>query len=182
VEIDVKNRINKARSAFGIFLKVYLSNQINLPTNIKIFNSNIKSVLTYAFETWKVKVAITNQLQTYINKCLRYILRVRWPEKISNTEIYKITNQMPVCTEIKRRKWRWIRHTLRKPDEIIAKQCFKWNAQGRRRAGRPRNTWRRTVIKKAAAQNNRIVSFSELIPIAKDRTKWKRFVDALCPI
>jgi hypothetical protein len=125
-----------------------------------------------------VTVAITNQLQTYINKCLRYILRVRWPEKNSNTEFYQRTNQIPVCTEIKRRKWRWIGHTLRKPDENIAKQCFEWNPEGRRKAGRPRNTWKRTVIKEAAVQNIRIVSFSELKPIAKDRTRWKRFVDA----
>jgi hypothetical protein len=95
-EIDVKNRINKARSAFGMLSKVWLSNQINLHTKIKIFNSKVKSVLLYACETWKVTVAITNQFQTYINKCLRYILRVRWPEKISNTELYQSTNHIPV--------------------------------------------------------------------------------------
>jgi hypothetical protein len=147
-----------------------------------IFNSNVKSILLYACETWKVTVAITNQLQTYINKCLRYFLRVRWPVKISNAELCQRTNQIPVYAEIKRRKWRWNGQTLRKPDENIPKQYFEWNPQDRRKAGRPRNTWRRTVIKEAAVQNNRIVFFSELKPIAKDRSRWKRFVDALCPI
>jgi hypothetical protein len=116
-----------------------------------------------------------------IHKQMRYILRVRWPEKISNTWIYQRANQIPVSTEIKRRKWRWIGHTLLKPDENIVKQCIEWNPQGRRETARPRNTWR-TVVKEAAVQNNRIVSFSELKPIAKDRTGQKRFVDALCPI
>ncbi|XP_055384586.1 uncharacterized protein LOC129614181 [Condylostylus longicornis] len=49
--------------------------------------------------------------------------------------------------QIKRRKWRWIGHTLRRPSEAIARQALEWNPQGKRRVGRPRTTWRRTVEK-----------------------------------
>jgi hypothetical protein len=96
-EIDVKNRINKARSAFGMVSKDWLSNQINLHTNIKIFNSNVKSVLLHACKTWKVTIAITNQLQAYINKCLHFESSMArkneqhraLPENKSNTSLHQ---------------------------------------------------------------------------------------------
>jgi hypothetical protein len=46
---------------------------------------------------------------------------------------------------MKKRKWRWIGHTLRKPGGAIAKDILGWNPQGARRRGRPRKTWRRTI-------------------------------------
>ena len=57
-----------------------------------------------------------------------------WPNTISNVELWQKTNQLPVAEE--KSRWRWIGHTLRKP--IL---CTK----GKRKRGRPRNTWRREL-------------------------------------
>jgi hypothetical protein len=38
---------------------------------------------------------------------------------MSNEELWHKTSQEPIAVEIKRRKWRWIGHTLRKPDGAI---------------------------------------------------------------
>jgi hypothetical protein len=43
----------------------------------------------------------------------------------------------------KKRKFIWIGHTLRKEDGEIPKAALFWNPQGRRKRGRPRNSWRR---------------------------------------
>ena len=47
----------------------------------------------------------------------------------------------------RKRKWRWIGHTLRKPLETITRQAITWNPPGKRRRGRPRNTWQRDTEK-----------------------------------
>jgi hypothetical protein len=47
---------------------------------------------------------------------------------------------------LKRRKWRWIGHTLRKPKYNITRQALQWNPRGKCERGRPRNTWRRHLI------------------------------------
>jgi hypothetical protein len=44
------------------------------------------------------------------------------------------------------RKWKWIGHTLRKDQNNITRQGLDWNPQGKRRMGRPRVTWKRTVL------------------------------------
>jgi hypothetical protein len=51
---------------------------------MKIFSSNVKSVLLYGCETWKVTKKIINSLQAFINKCLRRILRIFWPTVVTN--------------------------------------------------------------------------------------------------
>ena len=43
----------------------------------------------------------------------------------------KMTKQLPIENEIKKRKWRWIGHTLRKPPEAITRQAITWNTPGK---------------------------------------------------
>ena len=61
----------------------------------------------------------------FINKCLRRILNIHWPDRITNKELWKKTNEEPVLDQLGRRKWNWIGHTLRKSDDSIAKnKCY----------------------------------------------------------
>jgi hypothetical protein len=50
---------------------------------------------------------------------------------------------------------------------------YPWNPQGSRKKGRPKNSWRRSVIKEAGR------SWNELRFLAADRQKWKELVDNL---
>ncbi|KAK3778822.1 hypothetical protein RRG08_013088 [Elysia crispata] len=86
-----------------------------------------------------------NRLQTFINGCLRTILKIKWPEKISNQELWQQTRQILVEQEILRRRWGWVGHTLRKPGCSTTRRALTWNPQGKRKRGRPRNTWRREL-------------------------------------
>jgi hypothetical protein len=76
--------------------------------------------------------------------------------------------------EIRKRKFRWIGHTLRKEDGEIPKAAPFWNPQGSRKRGRPRNSWRRSVNKEAGR------TWNELRFLAADRQKWKGLIDNLC--
>ena len=63
--------------------------------------------------------------------------------RVPNTTLWKTTKQLPIENEIKKRKWRWIGHTLRKPPETVTRQAITWNPPGKRRRGRTRNSWQR---------------------------------------
>ena len=76
---------------------------------------------------------LSNKLQSFVNKCLRKILKIQWPEKISNKELRSRTRQEHIPTEIAGRKWVWIGHVLRKPGTNTTKQALKWNLQGKRK-------------------------------------------------
>ena len=111
---DIAARRKKAQQAFAMLTPVWRSKDLRTATKIRIFNTNVKAVLLYGSETWRVTTASTKQVQTFINKCLRRILRVYWPEVISNKDLWIRTGQEPIVTTIKRRCWKWIGHTLRK--------------------------------------------------------------------
>jgi hypothetical protein len=94
-----------------------------------------------------VRTTKTNikKVQTFINFCLNRTLKIRWPVNISNTDLWEGTNQVPAEEKIRRRRWRWIGHTQRKPPTNITRQALTWNPQGKRKRGRPKNFWRRDL-------------------------------------
>ena len=89
----------------------------------------------------------------------------------------KMTKQLPIENEIKKRKWRWIGHTLRKPPNTITRQAITWNLPGKRRRGRPRNTWQRDTEKETKEMG---YTRREIEKMATDRKRWRSLVNGLC--
>lgn len=50
---DVKATVDKARAAFLHLKSIWRSKELTTATKVRIFNSNIKSVLLYGSETWR---------------------------------------------------------------------------------------------------------------------------------
>ena len=118
-EAEIKTMINKARGAFAALKNIWKTKTISKKTKIRIFKSNVLSVLLYAAESWKVTKGICHMLEVFQNKCLRRILHVFWPNKITNAELHERTGMLPISLEVKKRRWRWIGHVNRMPPTSI---------------------------------------------------------------
>ena len=177
-EADIRARISKARNAFNLLGKFWKDRTISIRTKCRLFNSNIKPVLLYGCETWKFTKMLLYKLQTFVNTCLRKILRIRWPDKIRNEELWERTGQKMISEEVGRRKWRWLGHTLRKPPGNITRQSLTWNPQGHRKRGRPRTTWRRCLDEEMKRGG---YSWNTLQKLAQDRDSWRAVVSGLYP-
>ena len=105
----------------------------------------MKSVLLYGCETWKVNDSDNRKLDTFQFKCLRRIMKIRWPYVVSNDEILKRTGIKNISTEVQEKRWRWIGHVLRMKGSHHCMTAMTWAPEGKRKVGRPRTTWRRTV-------------------------------------
>ena len=112
--------------------------QLAIYVNFNVCNQVLKTVTS----------DIRCKIQTFVDRCLRYILRIWWLNVISNKDLWRVTGQEDINLDIRKRKLRWIGHTLRKEDGEIPKAALLWNTQGSRKRGRPKNSWRRSVIKK----------------------------------
>lgn len=173
---DIQTRITKAQHAFNALNKIWQTNEISETTKIKIFNSCIKSILLYGAETWKQDENTTKKLQTFVNKSLRKILKIYWPNKITNTELWERTKQTNVSTTVKEKKWKWIGHTLRKDQSSIARQALEYQPEGKRKRGRPDNSWKRTTTR----EHEKIgLRWGEVKKRAKDRREWRELVHNL---
>jgi len=176
-DLDVQSRIRKARQAFVSLNNIWNSTQLTRNLKIRFFKTNCLSVLLYGCETWKMTLKIEQQTQVFVNRCLRRILRIRWPETISNAELWRTTKVEEIKPLIKHRKWNWIGHALRRPVDDIARSALDWNPQGTRKRGRPKQTWKRTVIDEARAVKR---EWPEVKALANNRVRWRLFVNALC--
>jgi hypothetical protein len=134
-----------------------------LVPNRNVFNVYVKSVLLYGCQTWLVTCEIQRKLQSFVNRCLRYIMKIWWSRVICNEKLWEMTGQININKEIRKRKFGWIGHTLRKDDSEPCKAALQWNPQG------TRNSWRRTTLNESGKH-----SWSDLRFIAR------RFLDNIC--
>jgi hypothetical protein len=170
----VETRIQEGRGAFTRLRKIWLAHYINKDTKIKTFNVYVKSVLLYGCQTWLVTCEIQRKLQSFVNRCLQYVMKMRCPGVISNERLWEMTGQININKETRNHKFGWIGHTLCKVDSEPCKVALQWNPQGTRGRGRPRNLWRRTTLNECGKR-----SWSDLRFITRSREGW-RFVDNLC--
>ena len=174
---DIKRRVGLARHAFAQLKAVWRSGSVSAKTKLRLFNSNVKSVLLYGSETWRVTETATAKVQTFINRCLRQIMHIQWFDKIENHQLWLMCNQKEIGCQILERKWRWIGHTLRRGNRNRARQALEWNPQGKRRRGRPKQTWRRSISDEAKGAGK---TWNEIKRLAGDREGWRAWTETLC--
>ena len=175
---DIRARLGKAQSVFVRLQSIWKSKQYSLKTKIRLYSSNVKSVLLYGAECWRVTVSDMKRIDAFHNRCLRKICRIFWPERISNEELHRVTKSNSIVLEIKSRRFRWLGHVFRMAQDRIPKVALGWTPAGKRKKGRPKTTWRRTVAAELKEMN---ITWGEAQHAAQDRSRWRQIVKALCP-
>ncbi|VDP67546.1 unnamed protein product [Schistosoma curassoni] len=179
-DADVKAWIGRATAAYLQLKNIWNSKQLSTNAKVRIFNTNVKTVLLYRAETWRTTKAIIQKIQVFINSCLRKILRIHWPKTISNNLLWERTNQILAEEEMRKKCWKWIGHTLRKSPTCVTSQAFTRNPQCQMRRGIPNNTLIREMetdmrkINKIWIERERKAEW--------DRVCWRMLVGALCSI
>ena len=161
---DIKSRLNKARNTFRMMNNVWKSTKYSINTKLKLYQSCVLSTLLYSSECWRMTEKDLSKISAFHTRILRIIIRIFWPNTISNQQLLARTNQESIETIITRRRWRWIGHIMRKEQDDITKTALHWTPEGKRKRGRPKETWRRTVEKELNAMKQtwaRILKDSE---------------------
>jgi hypothetical protein len=57
--------------------------------------------------------------------------------------LWEKTGEKPIELQIKKRKWKWIGHTIRKDQNAVERIVLDWNPQGTWKRGRPKKTRKR---------------------------------------
>jgi hypothetical protein len=91
--------------------------------------------------------------------------------------LWEKTGEKPIELRIKKRKWKWIRRTIRKDQNAVERTVLDWKPQGTRKRGRPKKTWKRSVVEEAQREGR---AWREVKWLAADRSRWRSFVKALC--
>lgn len=139
-------------------------------TKTRIFNSNVKSILLYGSDTWRLTDASTKSLQVFRNSCLRNI--------IGKKKIWKRTRQEPIQRTITTRRWKLIGNTLRKTNTNVTRQALDLTLKGYRDPPLPLPPPKKKHKHLLFTENWK--TWEEAKKIAKKR--WKATLVALYPL
>ena len=175
-EREANSRVTNANQSFAMLKNIWKSKQVGTNTTLRIFNSNVLSVLLYGAECWKLTTRIAHKIHTFQNKCLRKILRIFWPRRISNEELHQRTKAKSLTQTVKKDRWRWQRHVCRMPQDALPRIALCWTPDGKRKRGCPKETWQRTMEKEMKACR---LTWETITRQAANRQQWHSLVEAL---
>ena len=66
--------------------------------------------------TWAAPKNVTEKIEVCQRNHLRIILRIKFPNKISNQELYKRTETSPLVQKIDNSRWKMFGNVLRQPE------------------------------------------------------------------
>ena len=164
VDNEVTARTAKASVAFGrLRTNVRERNGIRLDTKLKVYNY------------WTVYQRHTKKLNHFHLSCLRKILKIRWQDKIPDTEVLKKAKIQSVHTLLKLAQLRWTGHVTRMSDERLPKtDLYGELHEGKRSQGGQKKRYKDTL--KASLKDFNIPTES-WEQAAQDRTKWRCLIN-----
>ena len=144
---------------------------------VRLYQSMVQSILLYACETWPLNKTIAKKLAVFQHKCLRSIHNITYRDRITNDEVRRRSNVEHIVTTITRRRWTWLGHLLRRPEQCIDGQALEFAAPGSRSRGRPPPSWMSTIRGDCTTLG---YTLDQLKDIAQDRGSWRAVVVAVC--
>ena len=131
--------------------------------------------MLYACETWTVYQRYAKRLNHFHTSCLRKFLKIKWQDRIPDTEVLKRAGMQSIHTLLKLAQLRWTCHVSRMPDERLPKKILYGELQvGKRSYGGQKKRYKDTL--KASLKDQHKWPTESWEQIAQDRTKWRGFI------
>ena len=118
IDDEVNARIAKASAAFGRLRgSIWDRSGIRLDTKLKVYRSVVLPILLYSCGTWTVYQRHAKRLNHFHTSCLRKLLKIKWQDRIPDTEFLKRAGMQSIHTLLKLAQLRCTGHVTRMPDE-----------------------------------------------------------------
>jgi len=177
IDVEVTKRIAKASSAFGRLRKqVWERRGISLHTKLKVYQAMVLPTLLYACETWTVYSRHAKRLNHFHTTSLRKLLRIRWQDRVPDTEVLNRAGLPSIHTLLEKSQARWAGHVVRMSDERIPKQLLYGQlSEGKRAPGRPKKRFKDCL---KDSLNSLDIPRETLESLAANKSEWRSAIYA----
>ena len=122
IDEEVTCRIAKANSTFGrLWSNVWDRRGISPTTKMKVYQAVVITMLLYTGESWTIYSRHVGQLIKFHMSCLCKLLRIKWQDKVPNTEVLSC---MGIYTSLSKVKVRWAGHVSCMSNEHLPKRLL----------------------------------------------------------
>ena len=132
---EIKRRLILGRKVMTNLGSILKSRDITLPTNVRLVKVMVFPVVMYGCESWTVKKAESQRIDTFELWCWRTLLRVSWTARRSNQSILKEIS--PGCSLeglMLKLKLQYFGHLMRRAD-LFENTLMLGKIEGSRRRG-----------------------------------------------
>lgn len=142
-EDEIKSRLGQARTCIKQLHPIIWNTHITKNTKHKIYNTMVRSIMTYGAEIWVVNKKIKGNINAVEMEYWRRCCGLTRMDRVSNEEIRRRMGvDKTIITYIEEKRLQWYGHVRRAGDERWIKRVTEWSPIGRRKRGRPRRSWR----------------------------------------
>ena len=125
IDDEVNVRTAEASAATGgLRGNVWNQSGIRLDTKLKVYKAVVLPTLLYACETWTVYQWHTKRPNHFHTSCLRKLLKIKWQDRIPDTEVLKRAGTQSVHTLLKLAQLRCTDLVTRMPEERLPKKIL----------------------------------------------------------
>ncbi|CAG9830832.1 unnamed protein product [Diabrotica balteata] len=107
--VEIKQRIEKTRSAFVRMSKIFKSHELPLKTKMRLLRCYVFTMLLYGVESWTLTEASMGKLEAFEMWCYRRILRISWVDRVTNIEVLRrMDKTCEIISTVKQRKLEYL--------------------------------------------------------------------------
>lgn len=178
---EIKRRKGLAIDAAKNLKKLFQSKKIWTRTKARMFDAYVSSVFLYNASTWTMTQTQETQIDAFQRRMIRInVLNIRWPKKVSNENVYRISGITPWSRKIKKQRIAWFGHLSRMAPNTPAKKALSFTkGYFQRVRGRPKTRWIDMMSKQLEEDFD--LSWEQGETMALNRKTWRQLINQKYP-
>ena len=134
IDDEIQRRMAKASASFGrLRQRLWNIHHVSMRVKGKIYHAIVLSTLLYGAEAWTMYRRQVKNMQAFMMRHLRSIMRVTWMYKVTKKELLERTGLPSMEDLLIRKNLRWTGHLVRMSPDRLPKQVLYSHTQERER-------------------------------------------------